>query len=84
MAVAGDGWHDLEEVRQDLGAQLGERGDLVAVKAAKVGDAVQEGERPDRTDMETLREAMDEIARALQQVEEIDEAAEGGTYPERE
>lgn len=84
MSVVTDGWRNIDDVREELGVRLGERGDYVAVKTAEVGDAVLEGELPDRRDVEELREALDEIAATLATIEELDEATEGGAHPLRE
>lgn len=54
------------------------------MKTAELGDDVLEGERPDRRDVEELREVLDEIARALETVEELDEVEDGGVHPVRE
>ena len=83
MAVSADGWQSIEDVQEELGVRLGERGDYVAVKTANVGDALLEGERPSRRDVEELRETLDEIAQALATVEELNDA-EGRTVPLRE
>ena len=81
MSVVADGWASIEDVEQELGMKLGERGDYVAVKSAEVGDALLEGERPDRRDVEELRATLDEIARALATIEEMEEAVDGRALP---
>lgn len=81
MSVVADGWASIEDVEQELGMKLGERGDYVAVKSAEVGDALLAGERPDRSDVEELRATLDEIARALAAIEEMEEAVDGRALP---
>ena len=81
MSVVADGWASIEDVEQELGMKLGERGDYVAVKAAEVGDELLAGERPDRRDVEELRATLDEIARALATIEEMEEAVDGRALP---
>jgi len=73
MSAAADGWASIDDVREELGKRLGERGDYVAVKSAEVGDELLAGRRPDRRDVEELRATLDEIAQALAQVDELDE-----------
>lgn len=81
MSVVADGWASIEDVQQELGVRLGERGDYVAVTAAEVGDDLAAGRQPDRTDVEELRATMNEIAQMLAQVDELDEAVEGRALP---
>lgn len=84
MSIVADGWQSIDDVREELGVRIGERGDYVAVKTAELGDDVLMGDRVDRREVEVLRETLDEITRALAAVEELDEAAEGGAHPVRE
>jgi hypothetical protein len=81
--MAADGWQSIEDVQEEVGVRLGERGDYVAVKAANVGDDLLNGDRPSRRDVEELRETLDEIAQALVTIEELNDA-EGETVPLRE
>jgi len=76
MSVVGDGWQSIEDVQEELGVRLGERGDYVAVKSAEVGDALLAGERPDRSEVEELRATLDEIAQALATIEELEDVDE--------
>lgn len=76
MSVVADGWASIEDVEEELGMKLGERGDYVAVKAAEVGDELLAGERPDRREVEELRATLDEIARALATVDELEDVDE--------
>jgi hypothetical protein len=72
MSVVADGWASIEDVQEELGMKLGERGDYIAVKAAEVGDELAAGGQPDRTDVEELRATLDEIARTLATVDELE------------
>lgn len=64
---------DLDDVRDELGMNIGERGDLVAVNTADIGRSIRDGDRVDVSynDIDELRTAMEEIARILAMVEEL-------------
>lgn len=76
MSVVADGWASIEDVQEELGMRLGERGDYVAVKSAEVGDDLLAGEEPDRRDVEELRATLDEIAQALATLDELEDVDE--------
>lgn len=76
MSVVADGWASIEDVEQELGMKIGERGDYVAMKAAEVGDDLAAGRQPDRRDVEELQATMNEIAQALAQVDELEDVDE--------
>lgn len=76
MAIANDNSRAVEDIWEEIGVSMGERGDFIAVKSAEIGDDVLEGEFPDHRDVEELRAALDELAKMLAQLEEIEQTDE--------